>query len=232
MKVALIVPAAGSGERLGLGSPKALATVSGRSLLAITLAALARGARFVETVVLAPAGLAAELRRAAGEISPDLGAFEVIEGGATRQRSVAAGLAALGRAADLVCIHDAARPLVAAPTIAAVLEAAALRGAATAASRPSDSVRQDLGGGDSVALDRSRLWLVETPQAFRRDLLIRAHAEAGSGEFTDDASIVEATGQKIQVVASQGRNLKVTVASDLVLVREALEGQGRMAANR
>jgi 2-C-methyl-D-erythritol 4-phosphate cytidylyltransferase len=125
---------------------------------------------------------------------------------------------------DIVCVHDAARPLVAAATVRGVIEAAFADGAATAASRPSDSVRQDDVGGGSSALDRGRLWLVETPQAFRREVLEAAHREAaGRGaSYTDDASLVEAIGQSIRIVESVGRNLKVTLEADVALAAQLL----------
>lgn len=224
MKAALIIPAAGSGERLGRGTPKALVDVAGRPLLRRTLDRLAAGATFVETVVLAPASLLATFESRLAGVSSALGQVKVREGGATRQASVAAGVAALESGADLVCVHDAARPLVAAETVRAVLACAAEAGAATAASRPVDSMRIEGENGVTSALDRSRLWLVETPQAFRRELLEQAHRRAveRAEAFTDDASLVEAFGQEIRMVLSPGRNLKVTVEADLVLVTELL----------
>ncbi len=224
MKVALIVPAAGSGERLGRGAPKALVEVGGVPLVRITLARLANAATFVETVVLAPAQALEALERAIADLPPSLGSIRVLPGGASRQLSVAAGCRALAANAEIVCIHDAARPLVSRRTVVDVLDAAFRSGAATAACRPSDSVREDLPGGSSVARDRSRLWLVETPQAFRRALLQKAHeAAAGQNEsYTDDASLVEAGGQVIHIVESTGRNLKITTDADLILAAELL----------
>lgn len=223
MNVALVIPAAGSGQRLGRGIPKALVDVGGSPLLRRTLERLASAAGFLETVVLAPADAIASFESAVEGAGESLGRIRVHAGGATRQESVHAGLRALGPDATVVCVHDAARPFVSADTVRRVLAAAAEGGAATAASRPADSVREEREGG-SVALDRSRLWMVETPQAFRRDVLERAHdaAAASGSSYTDDASLVEAIGQPVHVVESTGRNLKVTVEADLLLVSQLL----------
>lgn len=215
-RAALVVPAAGSGERLGLGIPKALADLGGRPMLAVTVSRLLEAAAFEDVVVLAPPDA---LRPFAEALAAVDARIRVLPGGGTRQQSVALGTAALAPGIDVACVHDAARPLVAAATVRQVIEAAAAGGAATAASRPADSVRAEVEAGVTTALDRARLWMVETPQAFRLGLLKRAHDEAARAgrEYTDDASLVEALGERITIVATQGRNLKVTLEADLAL---------------
>jgi 2-C-methyl-D-erythritol 4-phosphate cytidylyltransferase len=234
VKVALVIPAAGSGERLGMGVPKALVELDGIPLLVRTLDRLASAMTFLETVILAPPAEVARFADVVAGSPAPLGLVRVLPGGATRQGSVAAGVAALGEEADVVAVHDAARPLVARETVRAVVAAARDFGAATVASRPIDSVRSEVEGGGSFALDRSKLWLVETPQAFRRELLRAAHAAAArSGrEFTDDASVVEASGHSIHVVASAGPNPKITHACDLVLAGEILRNEPRTDGSR
>ncbi|HYB98055.1 MAG TPA: 2-C-methyl-D-erythritol 4-phosphate cytidylyltransferase [Candidatus Limnocylindrales bacterium] len=256
MRVGLLVPAAGSGERLGLGTPKALVELDGQPLVRRTLERLAQATTFNETVVLAPAAWLPQMEQALAGLATALGQLQVCAGGATRQASVRAGLTALSPACDLVCVHDAARPLVDAATVRGVLEQARAHGAATAASRPADSIRVEDGGdaasgaisgsgdrsgtlspsrtpaaGDggghaavTRAVDRARVWLVETPQAFRRELLERAHARAlrDGTEGTDDASLVEALGVQIRVVGSGSCNLKITSAADLLVARALL----------
>ncbi|MBI5504818.1 MAG: 2-C-methyl-D-erythritol 4-phosphate cytidylyltransferase [Deltaproteobacteria bacterium] len=230
MRVALLIPAAGSGSRLGYREPKALVDVGGASLLRRTLERLAVAATFVETVVLVPAGAVSACEAAVAEPPAALGRCVVRVGGATRQESVRRGLIALSSDAEIVCVHDAARPLAAAVTVREVLSRAQRSGAATAAARPTDSVRIEEGEA-TRALDRGCLWLVETPQAFRRELLERAHREAERDRIsaTDDASLVEGLGQRIEVVESAGPNFKVTVEADLVLVREMLAREARAA---
>lgn len=224
MKAALIVPAAGSGERLGMGLPKALVALGGVPLLRLTLERLARATQFAETVVLAPCDALHRFEAALVAPPPELGRVRVIAGGATRQQSVAIGVAAVAPDIEIVCVHDAARPLVAAQTVRAVLAAVAQGVGVTAAARPTDSVREDRSGDGSAPLDRSRLWLVETPQAFTRNALLDAHraAEQAGLACTDDASLVEAIGERICIVESVGRNLKVTIEADLALAAEMI----------
>lgn len=230
MRVALLIPAAGSGSRLGYAEPKALVDVGGATLLRRTLERLAAACSFVETVVLVPAHVVSACEAAAENAPATLGRCVVRVGGATRQQSVHRGLMALSTDAEIVCVHDAARPLVPAVTVREVLLRAQRCGAATAAARPSDSVRIDEGDG-TRALERGRLWLVETPQAFRRELLERAHEEAERAHVsaTDDASLVEALDQRIELVETAGPNFKVTVEADLVLVREMFARESRAA---
>ncbi|RMF24527.1 MAG: 2-C-methyl-D-erythritol 4-phosphate cytidylyltransferase [Deltaproteobacteria bacterium] len=226
----LIVPAAGTGKRLGLGPPKALADVGDMALVRATLEAFTDIEAIVEAIVAAPASALSEVARALTGISWRDCEVRVVPGGATRQESVRQGLESVRSAAQLVCVHDGARPLVRRGLIEAVLQAAAVSGAATAARRPADSVREDVADGRTRPLDRERLWLVETPQAFRRELLARAHGSArAKGEtFSDDASLVEAmTGCTVEMVASGGGNVKVTTPGDLELVRAVLARRRR-----
>lgn len=227
MSTALIVPAAGTGRRLGLGKPKAIIDVAGIPMVRRTLSRFERVPEIVSAVVVAPPGFVADVRNALLGLRWEGCEVSVVAGGATRQESVRCGLAALGPKIDLVCVHDAARPLVTHTTIGAVLDAARQCGAATAASRPNDSVREDVVGGATKPLDRTRLWLVETPQAFAMDLLRNAHerARAVGHSATDDATLVEAFGGAIvKIVESDGWNPKITRPADLRIVRQMLDG--------
>jgi 2-C-methyl-D-erythritol 4-phosphate cytidylyltransferase len=226
VSTALIVAAAGSGKRLGLGHPKAVADLAGVPLIKRTLGRFIGISEIVETVVVAPPGFVRNIQAAVVGLDwPDcLG--RVVAGGATRQESVWAGIESLQSGPSIVCIHDAARPFVTRPTIEAVLRAAHTHGAATAGSRPRDSVREDVAGGASRALDRSKVWLVETPQAFSHALVRVAHerARATGLQGTDDASIVEVCGGvPIVVVPSAGVNLKITHPDDLEMARHLLD---------
>lgn len=232
LNAALIIPAAGSGLRLGHELPKALVPISGKPLLLHTLHAAAEAAIFAETVVAVPAEHRAAFEFALDRLGPlersDLGRLRVVNGGATRRESISLALEGLSTTPDLVCVHDAARPLVAPQAFEAVLRAAQEHGAATLAHRPTDSVRRDAEFGSSeqvtVAEDRDRLWLVETPQAFRAELLVSAHRHAQEQglDAGDDCSLVERFGAAIHVVPSQGGNIKVTTVADLRLVEATL----------
>jgi 2-C-methyl-D-erythritol 4-phosphate cytidylyltransferase len=202
MAVALLV-AAGSGERLGAGRPKAFVVLAGRPMLEWSLAAL-RAAGIEDVVVALPPGEAAP-RGCRG-----------VAGGATRSESVRAALAA-APPGDVV-VHDAARPLVTPEHFHSALAALADADCAVAAAPLTDTVKE--AGPDRLVtgtLDRSRLWAIQTPQAFRRAALERAMSVGDEllTQATDDAWLVERTGGTVCVVESTPANLKVTTAHDL-----------------
>jgi 2-C-methyl-D-erythritol 4-phosphate cytidylyltransferase len=213
MAVALLV-AAGSGERLGAPRPKAFVVVAGRPMLEWSLVAL-RAAGVEDVVVALPPGEAAP----AGCTG--------VPGGATRSASVRAALAAAPPGHDAVVVHDAARPLVTPELFARALEALAGADAAIAAARVTDTIkRADAEGRVVATLDRSVLWAIQTPQAFRREALARALdvGEDVLAAATDDAWLVERAGGSVRVVESSPANLKVTTPHDLqvaeLLLRE------------
>ena len=144
--------------------------------------------------------------------------YRVVTGGAERQDSVENGLAALGEATELVAIQDGARPCTAESVIVRCLDAARRTGAAVAAQRATDTIKES-DGGRFIArnLDRSRLWAVQTPQCFRRDVIRRAiEAVRVSGrQITDDTAACELIGQPVELVECPEANPKVTTPSDL-----------------
>jgi 2-C-methyl-D-erythritol 4-phosphate cytidylyltransferase len=222
MSFSLVLPAAGSGSRLDMGRPKALVDVGGVALVRRTLERFSTISGLDETLVVAPPGSVEELRGALEGLVWETGEIRVVAGGETRQDSVRVALDALSSAPEIVCVHDAARPLVSTATIGQVVSAAESHGASTAASRPTDSVRLEDETGGSIPLNRDRVWLIQTPQAFRFDLLFKAHqhAKATAITATDDASLVETCCQvSPEIVLSDGVNLKITRAEDLQMVR-------------
>jgi 2-C-methyl-D-erythritol 4-phosphate cytidylyltransferase len=227
VSTALIVPAAGSGRRLGLGRPKAVIDIGGLAMIRRSLSCFVGVADIVQAVVVAPPGFVLEVQRALVGLEWPGCEVRVVAGAATRQDSVRCGIESIAHAPEIICIHDCARPMVPRATIEAVLRAARENGAATAASRPRDSVREDVEGGTTRALDRNRIWLVETPQAFGYELIRRAHehARATGLRLNDDATAVEAcNGQRVTIVESEGVNLKVTLPADLAIVRALIGG--------
>jgi 2-C-methyl-D-erythritol 4-phosphate cytidylyltransferase len=216
MAVALLV-AAGSGERLGAGRPKAFVVLAGRPMLEWSLDAL-RAAGIDQVVVAAPAGATTSGGAlVAGGHEAALGnGVVVVAGGETRSASVRAALEA-APAGDVV-VHDAARPLVTPDHFAAALAALEDADCAVAAARCTDTIKE--AGEDrlvTATLDRARLWAIQTPQAFRREVLERALAVGDEvlGQATDDAWLVERTGGNVRVVESTPANLKVTTPHDL-----------------
>ena len=145
---------------------------------------------------------------------------QVVAGGKERQDSVRQALAVVGEGVHLVVIHDAVRPFVTETMVRQVVEAAAADGAAIIALPMRDTVKQV--GGDRVierTIDRTPLWLAQTPQAFRRDWLEEAHrkAQAEGLAATDDAFLMEWMGYPVRVVEGSGENIKVTRPEDLVI---------------
>ena len=209
MAVALIV-AAGRGERLGSGRPKALVTVCGRPMLDWSVAAL-RAVPSVHRIVVA---LPADELGAAPE-----GTFAVA-GGAQRSQSVRAALRACGEG-DPVIVHDAARPLSTARLFAQALEELERHeaDAVIAAVPVSDTIKEVSDDGRTVVrtLDRSRLWAVQTPQVFRRRALERALdvADEQLARATDDAWLVERMGGVVRIVGADPGNFKITTREDL-----------------
>jgi 2-C-methyl-D-erythritol 4-phosphate cytidylyltransferase len=207
MTVALIV-AAGSGERLGAGRPKALVQLAGQALVQWSIDALREVSGLDRIVLALPAGTAAP----PGVIA--------VEGGAVRSDSVRRALAAAGEG-DPVVVHDAARPLVTSELVEraiAALEGDADAEAAIAATPVTDTIKRvDGAGAVSETLDRSELWAVQTPQVFRRVALERALQVSAQelARATDDAWLIERAGGRVIVVRADAENLKVTTPFDL-----------------
>jgi 2-C-methyl-D-erythritol 4-phosphate cytidylyltransferase len=221
MTVALIV-AAGSGERLGAGRPKALVELGGRPLLAWSIDALLQTAGVARVIVAMPPGAAQPPGVTAGD------GVTVVDGGASRSDSVRRALAAAASAGreggaelDFVLVHDAARPLLTpalAEAVIAALAADADADAAIAALPVTDTVKRvDGAGAVRETLARSELWAVQTPQVFRRralELALDVH-EDELARATDDAWLIERAGGRVIVVPASDENLKVTTPLDL-----------------
>ncbi|NIR03538.1 MAG: 2-C-methyl-D-erythritol 4-phosphate cytidylyltransferase, partial [Gemmatimonadales bacterium] len=173
-----LIAAAGRGERLRSPGNKAFYPLSGRPLVLYALEAM-RASRALEEIILILAAEDTErARRSLLQPGPSH-SERTVAGGDSRQASVSAGLAEVTPSCDLVLIHDGARPFLKPQLVHRCLEAAAAHGAAVAAVPATDTVKEVAPDGVVTAsLDRSRLWLVQTPQAFRRDLLLEAHEAA------------------------------------------------------
>jgi 2-C-methyl-D-erythritol 4-phosphate cytidylyltransferase len=223
-----VVVAAGSGRRFG--GPKQFASVAGRLVVEWSVAA-ARAATDGVVVVVPPGNQA---------VGPStFGADAVVEGGPTRSASVRLGLAAVPAIADVVIVHDAARPLAVPALFQAVIAAVSGTGISGSADGADgavcavpvvDTIKRvvDSGGVITVGttLERSDLVAVQTPQAFRADVLRRAHSDRTAvAEPTDDATLVEALGGSVRVVPGDPANIKVTTRADLFFVEHMLAGE-------
>jgi 2-C-methyl-D-erythritol 4-phosphate cytidylyltransferase len=207
------VVAAGSGSRFG--GPKQLEDLDGRSVLDRSLATARVACSGV--VVVLPADLLDD-----AVVRGVVAAHQAVSvaGGATRSESVRAGLAAVPSDAEVVLVHDAARPLASADLYAAVI--AAVRGGADAV-LPGAPINDTIREVDGGVLDRDRLVAVQTPQGFPAATLRAAHA--AGGEATDDVALVEAGGGRVVVVPGESSNLKITRPEDLVVARALLEAR-------
>lgn len=217
--------AAGSGERLGAGRPKALVTLGGRPMLAWCLIAMERSHSVTRAVVAAPAGAEDELRAIGSDVSLDV---LVTPGGQTRSESVALALAAAGEA-EIALVHDAARPLVT-PEVIDRCVTQLVRwecDGVVAAARAVDTIKETDAGGHVIAtLERSSLWAVQTPQVFRAAALRSALAAVPLERAYDDAQLVEAAGGDVRVVEAPRQNLKITTDQDLHLAELLLAERG------
>ncbi|AUG78060.1 2-C-methyl-D-erythritol 4-phosphate cytidylyltransferase [Kitasatospora sp. MMS16-BH015] len=232
---AAVVPAAGRGERLGPGAPKALRELGGVPLLVHAVRALARSRAVGLVVVAAPADGVAEVAALLDSHGLDGKDIRVVAGGATRQESVRLGLAAVPAEFEVVLVHDAARPLVPVDVVDAVAAAVRAGAQAVVPGVPlADTVKRVVpqpGAPEPVldTPDRASLRAVQTPQGFRRATLGEVHEKALVDEavgtlppVTDDAGLVEHYGGQVVVVPGHEEAFKVTRPLDLVLAEAVL----------
>jgi 2-C-methyl-D-erythritol 4-phosphate cytidylyltransferase len=221
--VVAIVPAAGSGERLGAGVPKAMVLLAGEPILAHAVRALVAEPRVGLVVLAAPEGLEDVMAEVAAGRSGGVPVVAVT-GGATRAESVSAALAVVPDEFGVALVHDAARCLVPVEVVTAVVDAVLAGADAVVPGAPVvDTVRELTADGGSRTIDRSSLRAVQTPQGFGTPVLRRAHA-TGDPTATDDAGMVEALGLHVVLVPGHPRAFKVTTAQDLLLAEAILAG--------
>jgi 2-C-methyl-D-erythritol 4-phosphate cytidylyltransferase len=229
MTTAALVLGAGSGARLRESTrealpAKALVTLSGKTLLARSIEALlaSRAIDLVQPVL--PADELARWPELARELTDVARVAAPVAGGATRQASARAGLAALPASVELVAVHDAARPLVAPEDVARVVATAREHGAALLAAPLRDTLHRVASGVIAATPAREQHVAAQTPQVFRASLLREAldKAEQGGIVATDDAALVARLGIAVRVVMASAENLKITSAADLAIAARLL----------
>jgi len=225
MYVAAIIAAGGRGSRLGADRPKQFLEIGGRSILEMSVAALAASDRICEIVIALPeAHLEAVAKSFKGFTSKPL---HFVAGGKRRQDSVANAFTKTSPLAEVIVIHDAARPFVTEEIINRTIDAAETHGAAIAGITVRDTVKQvghtsaDGSRRISATIPRDDVCMAQTPQAFRRDVLERALTEAAGLDATDEAMLVERLGLPVHVVEGDPRNVKITTAADLAAAKAA-----------
>jgi 2-C-methyl-D-erythritol 4-phosphate cytidylyltransferase len=226
MNAVAIIVAAGRGERLGAGRPKAFVELRGEPLLLRAARAFAAAGSVAGLIAVVPE---AEVQAAGRLLAPLPKLLAVVAGGARRQDSVQAGLTQLPPGFDgVVLVHDAARPLVEPALVDAVARAAAEHGAALPVLPIADTVKRVQDGRVTGTLDRSELGAAQTPQGFRVGLLARAYQAAlrDGATLTDEAMAVERLGEPVAAVAGSSRNRKLTTPEDLAWAEDLLRREG------
>jgi 2-C-methyl-D-erythritol 4-phosphate cytidylyltransferase len=218
MSVCAIIPAGGQGTRMGGTVPKQFQALRGKPILHYTLKTLQESDLIDSLVLVVPQN---ELENACANWleNPSI-VKQVVVGGEKRQDSVFNGYQALPADTDIVLVHDGVRPFLSKEMIRVTLEAAEKWGAAITAIPVSDTIKQVDGSGKvERTVEREGLWRVQTPQAFRYDLLGQAFRKAQADSFygTDEAALIEYLGQEVRVVDGSEWNLKITRQEDLVL---------------
>jgi len=229
MHVTAIIAAGGRGERFGAGEPKQLVAVGGRAILERSVTAFLTHPAVDAVIVALPRALAEDpppYLRAAG--APGAKPLRIVAGGERRRDSVASAFRAADPSSDVIVVHDAARPFASGDLIARTIAAAADAGAALAALPARDTVKR--AGPDPAShegrrvietLPRDTIYLAQTPQAFRREVL--AEALRLEGDATDEASLAERAGHHVRIVDGEAPNIKITTRGDLAIA-EAIAG--------
>ncbi|MCY3486807.1 MAG: 2-C-methyl-D-erythritol 4-phosphate cytidylyltransferase [Bacteroidetes bacterium] len=209
--VAVIIPAAGSGSRLG-GLPKQMRLLGDAPMLLHTAQVFDRHPAVSCLVVVGPPK---NLDLIEGMLTSLKKPYQVVAGGATRQKSVQAGLKAVSDSTSIVLIHDAARPFVSAQIITKVIESTEIAGAAAVAMPVTDTVRYGEEGSFTNTISRDELYAMQTPQGFKYDLLQQAFCQAeGVSQATDDVALMGHIGQPVRIVEGDRWNVKITTQSD------------------
>jgi 2-C-methyl-D-erythritol 4-phosphate cytidylyltransferase len=223
MRTAAIITAAGAGVRMGGDQAKQFMDLDGRPLLAVTLDRFARSPH-IEGIVLVVPSAKVDFCREAIVKNCDLGkVVKVVAGGARRQDSVRLGLEATEGVYPLVLIHDGVRPFVSLELISRIVKAMDRYRAVIPAMAARETIKEANQAGLVVkTLERSALWLVQTPQAFRYEDILKAHRRALEEkweEMTDDALLMERMGVPVHMVEGAEENIKITTPRDLELAR-------------
>jgi 2-C-methyl-D-erythritol 4-phosphate cytidylyltransferase len=223
--LALIIPAAGSGERLGKKIPKPYLTISGKTILEHTLMKFAPLPELHEIVIPTSPEYHGHTERILGELFPDK-ITRVVQGGAERQDSIRNALNTLSENVTLVAVHDAVRPFIETAVIRVCMEEADIRGGAIIAVPAKDTIKMsDSRGRIESTPDRNILWQAQTPQIFKASVLKKAYEAALEENVlgTDDASLVERIGEPVYLIEGSRENFKITYPLDLRLAEWLLD---------
>ena len=205
---------------------KPLVIINSKPIIAYSLLAFAHNPKIKEIIVVANAlnkkGIAASIKKyRIGKVK------KIVLGGTERQDSVYNGLKAIDACADLVIIHDGGRPFIGQKIITAAIKEAAKSGAAIVGVPVKATIKQAASGYIEKTLNRDILWEIQTPQAFKKDLILRAFKKFGRMRVTDDAMLVEKLGVKPRLVLGSYKNIKITTPEDLIFA-QAIAGKWKI----
>jgi len=223
MKTQVIIPAAGMGERLGEDSPKPLLKINGKPILIYSLEVFDQCPLIESVIVVAHQDYVGDFRSVIEE-HKICKVINVVAGGQLRTDSVFNGLKALDEDTEYVLIHDGARPLIDLETVEKAVNLCANESGVIVAVPVKPTIKrvntQEL--YVEATLDRDLLWEVQTPQVFKKNILLKAHEDNNGIAVTDDATLVEMLGERIKVVEGQYDNIKITTKEDVVTAQNLL----------
>ena len=221
-RVGVIIVAGGSGRRMGGALPKQFSFVGGQPILARTINIFRKALPTSRIVVVLPAEYVAFWKNFSARF--EVAKHSVVEGGEERFHSVRNGIEALSDAVDLIAVQDGVRPFASKEMILRVVDCAAKNGTAIPVVKAVDSYRT-VEGEESHIIDRTPLRIVQTPQIFAAPILRAAYDTPFRKEFTDDASVVEYSGEKITLCEGEYTNIKITTPSDLVIAEAIIQAE-------
>jgi len=225
MKNGAVIAAGGTGTRMGTDIPKQLLKLGGITILERTLMPFINCPEIGQIVIVAAESIIRDINGTVHETSAHARPITVVRGGRERQDSVLNGIMALDRDTGIVVIHDAVRPFITAGLVSECIHAAETFGAVSVMRRIKETVKVVKNGRVVNTPDRSQLWITQTPQAFRKELIIEAHKRARDDRFigTDDCMLVERLGYPVHVVEGSDTNIKITTPTDLALAGALLK---------
>ena len=221
-RVGVIIVAGGSGKRMGSSLPKQFSFVGGEPILARTINAFRRALPTSRIVVVLPAEYVEFWKNLSARF--EVAKHSVVEGGKERFYSVRNGIEALSDAVDLIAVQDGVRPFASKDMILRTVDCAAKNGSAIPVVNAVDSYRM-IEGEESHIIDRTPLRIVQTPQIFAAPILRTAYDTEFRAEFTDDASVVEYSGEKVALCEGEYTNIKITTPADLVIAEAIVKAE-------
>ena len=221
-RVGVIIVAGGSGKRMGSSLPKQFSFVGGEPILARTINAFRRALPTSRIVVVLPAEYVEFWKNLSARF--EVAKHSIVEGGSERFYSVKNGIEALSDAVDLIAVQDGVRPFASKELILRAVECASQNGSAIPVVKAVDSYRV-VEGEASHIIDRTPLRIVQTPQIFSAPVIRAAYDTDFRSEFTDDASVVEFSGEKVSLYEGEYQNIKITTPNDIILANAIVESE-------